>query len=266
MPQIVSGNVITDEAQILDGVITKADIGSNAVGDDEIEAHTTTKITADASMVTGVLPHENGGLEADISAGDGFVEVKGGTTTVRKSNLAATTQPTTTDDSSSGYSVGSMWVDTTNDAAYICVDATASAAVWLSLSAPNLLEWVASDVLQFSADTEEYTSNLSYEKVKEITVQFDGTVRINWESKAQIAGKGTTGQIYKNGGGTGNTNSSSSTSYSLGTPYDISVSAGDTVELWIKQDVSGGGFGGYHKNFRMYYTVQAKDEGSVTLD
>ena len=42
----------------------------------------------------------------------------------------ATSAPTTGDDSADGYSVGSTWIDVTNDKAYNCVDATAGAAVW----------------------------------------------------------------------------------------------------------------------------------------
>jgi hypothetical protein len=42
----------------------------------------------------------------------------------------ATAAPTADDDEVDGYSVGSIWVDVTNDAAYICVDATEGAAVW----------------------------------------------------------------------------------------------------------------------------------------
>lgn len=63
------------------------------------------------SSVSGVLPVANGGL--------------GG---INKTN--ATTAPTTGDDANDGYSVGSLWVDVTNDVVYICVDSTATAAIW----------------------------------------------------------------------------------------------------------------------------------------
>ena len=46
----------------------------------------------------------------------------------------ATTYPTTSDDTNSGYSVGSMWTDTTNKIVYSCLDATASNAVWTIVS------------------------------------------------------------------------------------------------------------------------------------
>lgn len=48
-----------------------------------------------------------------------------------KNNLAATTAPTTTDDSADDYAIGSLWLDTTNDIAYQCIDATEGAAVWI---------------------------------------------------------------------------------------------------------------------------------------
>jgi hypothetical protein len=52
-----------------------------------------------------------------------------------KVNLAAAVAPGATDDSASGYSVGSIWVDTTADKSYLCVDSTATAAVWNDISA-----------------------------------------------------------------------------------------------------------------------------------
>lgn len=50
-----------------------------------------------------------------------------------RNNLAAAVAPTVTDDSSASYAVGSRWIDTVADRHWICVDATAGAAVWLEL-------------------------------------------------------------------------------------------------------------------------------------
>lgn len=50
-------------------------------------------------------------------------------------NFAATAAPATGDDNADGYEVGSLWVDVTNDNAYICLDATAAAAVWRQIDA-----------------------------------------------------------------------------------------------------------------------------------
>lgn len=49
----------------------------------------------------------------------------------RENKYDATTAPTTGDDSNDGYAAGSVWYDTTNDEAYICLDATVGAAVWV---------------------------------------------------------------------------------------------------------------------------------------
>jgi len=50
-------------------------------------------------------------------------------------NLAASAAPGATDDSDpAGYGIGSLWLDTTADKAYICLDATNGAAVWKEIS------------------------------------------------------------------------------------------------------------------------------------
>ena len=49
-------------------------------------------------------------------------------------NLSASAAPTVNDDSGSGYTVGSYWVDTTADEAYICVDASVGAAIWAQIT------------------------------------------------------------------------------------------------------------------------------------
>jgi hypothetical protein len=46
------------------------------------------------------------------------------------SKYDAMSAPTVDDDSGDGYSVGSRWIDVTNDRAYVCDDATVGAAVW----------------------------------------------------------------------------------------------------------------------------------------
>lgn len=68
---------------------------------------------------------------------------------VALNNTSGTTAPTINEDSGDGYSVGSQWFDTTNDLAYVCLDATAGAAVWkrttVSLSSNGIVCQTASN-------------------------------------------------------------------------------------------------------------------------
>lgn len=75
-------------------------------------------------------------MDSDIAPAEGFLRKTGaGAYTAHKSNLAAGVAPGATDDSAAGYSVGSRWIDTTADKEYVCLDATASAAVWTETTA-----------------------------------------------------------------------------------------------------------------------------------
>ena len=59
---------------------------------------------------------------------------------VPKTNLSASADPTTGDDSDDGYSVGSRWENTTDDREFVCLDATAAAAVWLRTTGSTIPE------------------------------------------------------------------------------------------------------------------------------
>ena len=64
---------------------------------------------------------------------DGLRYVTDGLLGTKKCNISATAAPTVNDDTDSGYEILSMWIDITNDRHYICLDASAGAAVWLEL-------------------------------------------------------------------------------------------------------------------------------------
>ncbi len=65
---------------------------------------------------------------------------------VRKDKVDATVAPTATNDSGEGYSVGSLWLNVTTDIGYLCIDASAGAAIWIRLAknpAPSATQMVA---------------------------------------------------------------------------------------------------------------------------
>lgn len=57
-------------------------------------------------------------------------------TDLPKGNKSAAVAPAVGNDTTQGYSVGSIWVDTTHDTIYMCVDSTAGAAIWTKLGSP----------------------------------------------------------------------------------------------------------------------------------
>jgi len=63
------------------------------------------------TSIQGILPIVNGGF--------GGIH-----------NLTATTAPLSTDDNLEGYVVGSIWIDTTANVFYVCVDSSTGAAIW----------------------------------------------------------------------------------------------------------------------------------------
>jgi len=135
-----------------------------------------------AAFTGDLLLHEIGGLESDVSAGDGFVEIKGGTTTVIKSKLDATAAPGVSNDTTEGYSIGSSWIDVTNDNDYRAVDVTTGAAVWKLSAAVEEGTWtieVADDSFDGSGESQTYTTQIGrYTKIGR-TVFYFGRVVIS---------------------------------------------------------------------------------------
>ena len=72
----------------------------------------------------------------------------------RKIKTDATAAPAVTNDTTEGYAVNSLWIDVTNDKAYICVDATDGAAVWVEITSQGVGDALTTDPLsQFAATT-----------------------------------------------------------------------------------------------------------------
>jgi hypothetical protein len=104
-----TGEVNLPKVDIDAGTIDATTIGGStpAAG-----AFTTLKATTGAAANSTLISDANGNLS------------------YLKNNLVATTAPGATDDSAAGYSVLSLWLNTSTTEIYRCLDATEGAAVW----------------------------------------------------------------------------------------------------------------------------------------
>lgn len=89
-------------------------------------------LDASGASITLPLAVDEGGTGADLSLEpDGYLRRTGSAVMiVTKCNFSSSVAPSIGDDLGAGYSVGSMWYDTTADKFYVCLDASASAAQW----------------------------------------------------------------------------------------------------------------------------------------
>jgi hypothetical protein len=112
---------------------------SGAAADPTFHALTSNDLPEHAHTESDITDLDHADAEAihhvDFSASEGFMHKTGEETyEAIKSNLAASAAPTAANDSGEGYAVGSLWIDTTADKAYQCLDATENAAVWTEIT------------------------------------------------------------------------------------------------------------------------------------
>lgn len=132
------------------------------------------------------------------------------------------------------------------------------------------------NVITHNSAAEREAVGTSYQKVKEITVAFTGTLAVAFDLRRNPAGPGTPlvyGRVYRNGGAVGTEQSTNSATY-VNKSQDIAGWAfGDTCELWLRSTYSAGVHSVFAKNFRV--TVHASNEpatdivihaGAVTYD
>ena len=75
----------------------------------------------------------------------------------RKIKIDATAAPTVDNDTTEGYAVNSLWIDITNDKAYICVDASDGAAVWIEITSQGITDHNSLGGLNDGTDYEHIT-------------------------------------------------------------------------------------------------------------
>lgn len=174
---------------------TEAEVDTFLSGKSNVgHTHAATDITS------GTLAQGRGGFGVDtthVSFGPGrFGQLSaGGTPTSIKENYAATVAPSATDDENSGYRVGSLWFDTTADKAYLCVDATASSAVWIEAGGSGGAA-KARDYYIFDEATDYTTTAVSFTNIDATKVKLDmttggGDILVGFNGNFQVSGTGT---------------------------------------------------------------------------
>ncbi len=120
------------------------------------------------------------------------------------------------------------------------------------------------DVLLISGDAEKIGSGGSetYTLLKSIRLGRNGAYRVKFDFKAPYNGSRIWGKIYKNGNPIGTEQTITSDTYVTFSEDFEGIVTGDLVQLYCKQEVTGGGL--YTRNFRIYVDKLASD--SVILD
>ena len=125
---------------------------------------------------------------------------------------------------------------------------------------PNLY---ASDDLLLSADTERTTTNTNYVLVKEITIQFGGTLRIKEDMRSSFDGAGAMVycKVYRNNIAVGTEEQTNVSSYHT---YSRDISGWKTGDICqIYHRIGEAGPTCYVKNFRIYGKILT---GTITTD
>jgi hypothetical protein len=118
------------------------------------------------TSISGVLPVANGGIAG-----------------VNK--LDATVDPTANEDSGDGYSVGSMWINTTDNQLFVCLDATVASAIWAKI--PKEISAVISPEATNTVDIG--SSSLKYKDAYFAGTVYGGT--IDGDFLAAVTASGT---------------------------------------------------------------------------
>jgi len=113
------------------------DVATDGTKLDGIEALADVTDTTNVTAAGALMDSEVTNL-ADVKAfatTDYATAAHSADTSIHLESGTGTTAPTANEDSGDGYAPGSMFVDTTADTAYICLDATSTAAVWQEVGA-----------------------------------------------------------------------------------------------------------------------------------
>ena len=135
----LTDNTLTGTLAELNTAITDATI----VDLDNADTLTNKTIDADNNTVTNLV-HGSEVDNVNVTTDQANTLRHG----IPRMNLTATAAPVAgTDDTTLNYEPGSIWVDQTGDIAYICMDATNAAAVWVQIGTASVFSISSTDTL-----------------------------------------------------------------------------------------------------------------------
>ena len=124
------------------------------------------------------------------------------------------------------------------------------------------IEYIVSDTLRASADTQQATTSDSYVKKKDITIKHGGTLRIKFDLKSTNT-DGAYGRIYVNGVAIGTERITFSTTYATYSEDIGGFNTDDEVQLYIRRNSADTC---YIRNFRLYWDKAPVQDYIVNID
>jgi hypothetical protein len=144
-------------------------------------------------MPTGGHSHDGSAgnspaINLQTSVSGYLLPINGGTG--GKSNVTATSNPTITDDVAAGYAPGSIWLNTSTNRIFICVNNTSSAAVWFEAVGQTATELSpeVTNTIDLGTTTNRY-------KDLYLSGSIDGTQNATFGGTLNVTGTTTVGTI-----------------------------------------------------------------------
>jgi hypothetical protein len=174
-----------------------------------------------------------------------------------KDNNAGVVDPTVTDDSSAGYAIGSRWINTAEDTAFVCTDASVGTATWVKITNETSVpetpgQYFLGAILDYVIDAAAPIGEVQYARVylpkDRVLTQFHAYIvrggltgrNINIGLYDQATPSSTTGtprnRVTQTGALTTNGANGTYLTATLGTPYTVPATGYYWVALVTDSD------------------------------
>lgn len=158
--------------------------------------------------------------------------------------IDATAAPTVNEDAGDGYSVGSKWIDTTADKAYLCVDSTVGAAVWKEIGAAGSSGTVTTVSVVTANGVSGSVANATTTPAITLTLGAITPTSVNgvtFSGSGSVANSGASALTAFTGSGT---HSGSSSGTNTGDQTSVTGNAGTATALQTARTINGVSFNG----------------------